>query len=421
MASKVDKRKKKLFSNTIFLYLLVFSNYFFSLITVPYQTRVLGPEIYGKLGWAMATMAYFAIVVEFGFLLSATERIARNRDDKREVERIVGAVVASKIALALIGAIAVAVLSFTWGKMNSDPWFYLLCYASAIIPSFLLDFFYRGIEEMQVITIRSVATSAFFTVCIFIFLHDRNNYWVVPALNATGSLIAVGAVFWHMTRKLKYRFVVPEISYCWMIFKESIWFFLSRIATTFYTATNTFLLGFVYPVASAPIGYYTSADKLLTVMKSACSPVADSLYPYMVRNKDFRLLKKLLLIGMPISIAIAAVVWLLSDWICLILFGSEFAGAAPLLRLMLPIFVITLPVYLLGFPTLSPLGGAKAVNRSVIFSAIFHIAALFVLFIGGWLSVRSVIVLTFITEIFILVYRAIAILRLRKILKGAGE
>lgn len=409
-AATSKSRKKKLLSNTAFLYLLVFSRYFFSVLTVPYQTRVLGPDIFGKITWAMAVMAYFAVVVEFGFLLSATERIARHRDDKHEVERIVGAVIIDKLTLALLGAGVVAIMSFTWSKMNDDPWFYLLCYVSAVIPSFLLDFFYRGIEEMQVITIRSVATSAFFTAFVFVLLRDRSDYWVVPALSALGALLAVAVVFFHMTHNLHYRLVIPNWRYCLMILKESIWFFLSRIASTFYTATNTFLLGFVYPVASPPIGYYSSADKLLGVMKSAYSPVADSLYPYMVRNKDFKLLKKLLLIGMPIITAIGITVALLADWICIILFGPEFAPAAPLLRLMMPIFVMTLPIYLLGFPTLSALGASKSVNRSVIFSALFHVIALLALFLNGWLTVTSAVILTNITEFFILMYRIMAVL-----------
>ena len=50
-----NKEHKVLATNTIMLYVLTLSNYVFSLLTVPYQTRVLGPELYGIIGFAIAT------------------------------------------------------------------------------------------------------------------------------------------------------------------------------------------------------------------------------------------------------------------------------------------------------------------------------------------------------------------------------
>lgn len=404
-----DTNKRRLAKNTLFLYILVFSNYFFALITVPYQTRVLGPELYGKIGWAMATMAYFTTVIEFGYLLSATERIARHREDKKEVEQIVGAVTINKLAVTILGLVFVASLSFTWDRMSSDPWFYILCYFASAVPSFMLDFFYRGIEEMQVITIRSVAIKAFFTVCIFLFLKDKSDYWVVPALQLIGGGLAVVFVYWHMVVKLHYRMVIPDAKYCWMIFRSSVAFFASRIANTLYISTNVFLLGIVYGQKSLATGTYTAAEKIVSVMNALFGPVADSLYPYMVRNKDFKLLKKILLLLMPPTIIGVVVIGYFAEPICVLLFGAEFRSVAPVLQLMLPLVVITLPTYLLGFPTLSALGGARAVNNSVIYGSILHLTMIAALFFSGHLTVTSVIIATIITDSTVVLYRAIAV------------
>ena len=412
-----QKNKKRLLKNTIMLYVLVFSGYFFSLITVPYQTRILGAELYGKIGWAMAVMAYFSVFIEFGFLLSATASIAGNRDNKIYVEKVVGAVTIDKLLLSGLGLAVLAPMAFFWEKMSSDPWFYILCFLSVCSASFMLDFFYRGIEEMQTITIASVALRALFTIGIFVFMHTPNDYWMVPALNLGGNLLAVLYVYGHMIFKLGYKIRWPGVKFAWQILKESIWFFLSRVASTIYTATNIFLLGFVYPVASVPIGVYTAADKLLGVMKQTMGPISDSLYPYMVRNKDFKLLKKILISLMPIVAAGCILVACIAEPLCSWFFGAEFADAGKVLRLMMLILFITLPVYLLGFPTLSPLGGAKAVNQSVIIASIFHVAALSVTFALGFLNIYSVVILTFCTEMIILLYRAAAVIKYWKIYK----
>lgn len=420
-SESAQKNKKRLLKNTIMLYILVFSGYFFSLITVPYQTRILGAELYGKIGWAMAVMAYFSVFIEFGFLLSATASIAGNRDNKIYVEKVVGAVTIDKLLLSGLGLAVLAPMAFFWEKMNDDPWFYILCFLSVCSASFMLDFFYRGIEEMQTITIASVALRALFTIGIFIFMHSPSDYWMVPALNLGGNLLAVLYVYGHMRFKLGYKMRWPGIAFSWKILKESIWFFLSRVASTIYTATNIFLLGFVYPVASVPIGVYTAADKLLSVMKQTMGPISDSLYPYMVRNKDFKLLKKILICLMPIITVGCIVVAFIAEPLCSWFFGAEFADAGKVLRLMMLILFITLPVYLLGFPTLSPLGGAKAVNQSVIVASIFHVAALSITFACGLLDIYSVVLLTFCTEMIILLYRSVAVVKYWKKYKAENS
>lgn len=420
-SASAQKNKKRLLKNTIMLYILVFSGYFFSLITAPYQTRVLGAELYAKIGWAMAVMAYFSVFIEFGFLLSATASITRNCDNKTYVEKIVGAVTLDKLLLSGLGLAVLLPMAFFWEKMNDDPWFYILCFLSVCSASFMLDFFYRGIEEMQTITITSVALRAFFTIGIFVFMHSPSDYWMVPALNLGGNLLAVLYVYGHMIFKLGYKMRWPGIAFSWKILKESLWFFFSRVASTIYTATNIFLLGFVYPVASVPIGVYTAADKLLSVMKQTMGPISDSLYPYMVRNKDFKLLKKILICLMPIITVGCILIAFIAEPLCSWFFGAKFTDAGKVLRLMMLILFITLPVYLLGFPTLSPLGGAKAVNQSVIVASIFHVAALSTAFAFGFLDIYSVVLLTFCTEIIILLYRSVAVVKYWKKYKAENS
>ena len=84
------------------LYILQFSTYFLSLVTVPYQTRVLGPVVYGYVGVALAVMAYFQLFMDFGFLLSATEDISKNRDDKDYVNRKLTSITILKLVLAAV-------------------------------------------------------------------------------------------------------------------------------------------------------------------------------------------------------------------------------------------------------------------------------------------------------------------------------
>src|SRR5271156_4756136 len=78
------------------------ATYAFPLATIPYLARVLGPVHWGLVAFAQALGLYLSMVVEFGFNLSATRRIARSQDDKEQVEKIVAGVMGAKIFLAIV-------------------------------------------------------------------------------------------------------------------------------------------------------------------------------------------------------------------------------------------------------------------------------------------------------------------------------
>ena len=127
-------REKRLLSNTVFLYILTFSNYFFSFITVPYQTRVLGPVFYGRLGFAAAFMMYIQLFIDFGFIMSATERISRNREDKDKVSEIFTVITYCKLVLTAISGVALILLCLISERFSEDiliffcTLFQLLCF-----------------------------------------------------------------------------------------------------------------------------------------------------------------------------------------------------------------------------------------------------------------------------------------------------
>jgi len=72
----VMMKKESLAKNTIMLYLLSGSNYFFGLITVPYLTRVLGAEQYGVIGFGVSCSAIVQMIIDFGFQLSGVIDVA---------------------------------------------------------------------------------------------------------------------------------------------------------------------------------------------------------------------------------------------------------------------------------------------------------------------------------------------------------
>lgn len=415
---KLQSKKGVLLKNTIMLYILQFSTYLLSFIVVPYETRTLGPEFYGKLGVAMSIMVYFQLIIDFGFILSATEDVSRNREDRQFLKKVFSSVTIAKLLLTIISFCILILICQVVAKWHDDQLFFILFFFATAINSLIPDYLYRGLEDMTAITVRTVLIKLFFTLMIFIFLKKPEQIWIIPTLNIIGNSVALIFVYFHLNRKYQITFCKVDRHHVFDAIKRSSKFFYSRIATTAYTAANTIIIDLI-TAGGSTVGFYTSSDKLITTGKSAMSPIADSLYPYMIKNRDFKLIKKVLLIAEPIIIAACIIVFIFAEPLCLWFFGANYGPVAPILRVMLPIMVFILPSYILGFPTLTAMGLSKHANYSVIFGSVIHVINLVVLYLTGHMNELTLAALISIAEALILGYRIVVIWRHKDLLNHA--
>lgn len=407
------------------LYIMQFSTTLLGLIVIPIQTNVLGPDVYGTyIEASVAIVLYFRMVIDFGFLQSATEEIARKRNDKSEVSRILTSVVTCKafLILASFGVLMLLINLFPAWKSKQDM--LILYFFAEAMASMMPDFLYRGLEKMSAITYRTVAIRVLFTAAIFIFFKTENDAWMVPGFTLIGNAVAMVIAYIHVNKKLNIRFARLDAGHAVKEFVHSIQFFFSRFATTAYTSLNIIILDMITK-GNATTGYYGSANRLVTAGRNALMPISESMYPYMAQHRDFKLVKKILLLVEPVIFAACVVVFIFAVPFCELFFGKEFANAGHVLRAMLPLAIITLPNYILGFPTLTAMGKTKHANYSTIVGSVFHIVLLGLLWLTDNLtSSRAYISLAWsvsATESVILIYRIIVIYKFRHLMKGTKE
>ncbi len=405
---QLKSKRGTLLKNTLMLQILQFSTYILALIAVPYETRILGPEVFGILGAATAVMVYFQLVIDFGFLLSATEEVASNRDDKAVLNQILTSVTISKVVLAALSAIVLyGMCQFidVWAEKKT---LFMLFFLSTVCTSMMPDYLYRGLEQMTAITIRTVAIRGFFTVAIFVVLKKPQDLYCIPVLNIIGNGVAMIMAYFDLYKRFGIRFCKVGRRDVLGSLKRSSVFFYSRIATTAYTSLNTVILDMITASGGAT-GFYTAADKLIVTGKNLLSPISDSLYPYMVRNKDYRLVKKILMVLTPIIALFCGVCFIWAEPLCRLLLGAEFGPAGQVLRAMLPVAVVTLPNYILGFPMLTAMGLKQYANYSVIFGSALHIINLGILYLSGSMNMVTLAILVSVAEIAILLFRVVVI------------
>ena len=380
MDIKINKKKElnKLFSNTFMLYILQISGYIFPLLTFPYLTRVLGTNNYGITVLANAIMIYFQMFVDFGFLISATKECSINRDDKEKLGRIVGSIIQGKIILASIAFIVLIALILNNESFKDKSLFIVLSYIPIIISIFITDYLFRGLEIMSAITYRTIISKTIYMILIFTLIKKPSDYILIPIIASISNIFIAVWSWYYILKKVKIIPRIASLKEVYYAIKDSSLFFVSRIASTIYSASNTIILGNVYN--NVELGLYGAANTLISSARSLMSPIADSIYPYMVKNKNYKLVKNILLILTPIIFIGTGILYIFSDLVLLIISGEEFIKAVPLFRAMLPLIIITLPTYLLGYPILGSMGKMKEANLSVVYGSIFHILGIIVLY-----------------------------------------
>ena len=75
------QKRRGLLQNTIWLYVVTGVKLVAPLVTLPYLTRALSIGAYGTVSYVKAYCTYVQLLIDFGFLLSATSQIVMARND----------------------------------------------------------------------------------------------------------------------------------------------------------------------------------------------------------------------------------------------------------------------------------------------------------------------------------------------------
>ena len=187
------------------------------------------------------------------------------------------------------------------------------------------------------------------------------------------------------------------------------------MATTAFGALNTVIIGAFMLVSD--VAFWSVCMQIIGAIQTMYNPITNGVYPNMVRTKDLGLIKKILIIVMPIILLGCVVVFLSAPLALQIAFGSQYRQAYPILRILIPVLIFSFPGMLLGWPTLGALGKKKQVTISTIITAVFQVLGLFFLLEFGLLGLISVAILRGLSEFVLLLCRFLFFERYRLSIK----
>lgn len=357
--------------NLFYLYLVQGANYLFPLLTLPYLSRVLGPEGFGVLAVGQSLALYLQLLVDYGFTLSGTREVAKHRQDPEVLARAFSGVLGAKLLL-LVPTFLLALLALHLPVLQGRKEVVLSAFFWAAAWGLSPVWFFQGLERMREVAFLEVLTRSLATLGVFLLVRHPGQAYLPLALNGVGALVASAMGMLWVARVVPFQrpSFVGALSSLRM--GKSLFFF--RMAVSLYTAANPLILSFFAPPAQ--VGLYAGAERLTKALLGMMEPFNRVFFPrfsHLVQKEPERaypLASGVSLAMLGLGVACALGVFLLAPWVVPLLLGPGYEGAVPLMRvlsLVLPLIALS---FALGSQWMLAWGMDRAFN-GVILSAGF--------------------------------------------------
>ncbi len=362
--------------NSAALYGVQFCRKLFPLFTVPYLTRMLNPAGWGTVAFVLSMAEIVALIIEFGFNLSATREISRQRHHPENCRDVMGGVLGAQALLAMAGISLAAVVSPHITLLRNQPKMVIAGLIYAVAQGCTPLWFFQGLERLRLAAGLEIGAK-FAALCgVFLLVRSPQDGWKVVVLQAMAAGVSTTAGIGLAVRSFGFRF--PN----YQLVKDALqrgWpMFVFRSAESLYGIGNVFLLGLFAP--AAVVGYFATAEKITKAMFGLLNPIRDSLYPrlsYLAASSEqaaARLARPAIALMVSGGLFLTTVLFAMAPWFIKILAGPDFAPAVPVLRLYSILPLILSITYSVGLQWLIPLGRDAAVNRIIVGGGLLNLA-----------------------------------------------
>lgn len=388
--------KNNILKNTLYLYIFNAERIFFPLLLLPLLTRRLSTDYYALYVLVGALVVYLRLFVDFGFDLSGTRDIVKS-SGKYEISKVLIDITILRFILWFVGLLSLILFSCIASNsiLKGNFSFLVLSSIEVLVEIFYFDYYFRGIERMEYITLRYFVTKVISLGSILLFVVNDACILLIPILNSIASL--VGSLFVSFQLQVISRVKIYRINYYRLFkrFKDSLRFFLTKLVATVFTASNTVILGCF--ASSYDVVIWSLAVNIISAVQSLYNPISNALFPSMVKKFDKKVIRKSLIVGLCIVLSVNIILWNFSNILLAVFAGEKYVPSSGVLSILLWMLFFSVGIGILGWPVLGALGGEKYMLYSTVTGAIFHFTGVSCLYYYGtcnayslaWLRVAS--------------------------------
>lgn len=229
------------------------------LLLTPYISRVLGAEGIGIYSYTQAIAMYFVLFAMLGIEHHGSRSIATVRDNSEKLNRTFSNLVWLRIAISFVTIIFYAIFIAS----SSDEYRIFFIVQAPLVISALFDitWFFAGLENFRVVTVRNVLIRTISLILVFIFVNDRSDLWIYTIIMSTGVLLGQVSVWLLVKRYIS--FVKPSLSEIKPHIRPLLVLFIPVIALSVYNVLNRIMLGAM--ADSVELGFFANSRALVSI------------------------------------------------------------------------------------------------------------------------------------------------------------
>jgi PST family polysaccharide transporter len=377
--------------NAAALYAVQFVLTVLPIVTLPWLAHALGPSEFGVVVFVQSFSFLLSILVEYGFGLSATRAVARERGDREALTRTVAGVQGAKLTLIAVVTVAAAAALALVPRFRAQPELLAFAWVLAVLQGANCGWFFTGVERMRINAAVEVSVRLAGAAAIIALVRHRGDGMVVLwiwTLSAAASLAVTSAI---MYRTVPFRRPAVEarrdaLRVGWPLF-------IATASVSLYTSATVFLLGLV--VSSAQLALFSAAERVVRASMRATGALGAATYPrvsFLINSGRHDRAQRLSVLSLAalttLGTITATLLIVLAPWIVRVFLGPQFAAATPILRIL----ALLVPVVAIG-STLSsqwllPRGLDAAATRIVAAAGLLNVVSTLV--IGSRVGVQGV-------------------------------
>ncbi len=309
----------------------------------------------------MSVLAYFALIINFGYDTYGTREIASER---KNADFIVSNIISAKVLLSVISFLFLVVVSVT--LIPIDKTFLTILFGLTLITSvFNLSWYYQGVENMIVITKARFIEGVLYFAGIFIFLMIFKNIYIIPIVLVVAQCVS----YFYYTHKLHLKIKVSLNHIASKIFslvRNTYAIGLSSFFILIYYNLDMIMLG--YMKSSNEVGIYNAAVKIFLFFILPFQLILLSFFPRLSKiglTKTYEFKNNFFHYTLVMSITAIVLSWLLfllSSFLVEFIFGYRYINA------VLPLEIFSVNVVVVGINMLigNPLIAWGKQNRYLI-------------------------------------------------------
>lgn len=323
--------KKKIFTNFFSLSFGQTLSQVITFITVAYMARILGPESLGKIGFAQVFTSYFNYLTDMGLCLLGIREIAL---DRSKIPAYVDMIVSIKAVFAAFSFIALAATAFLITKPQEIKLLILIYGAAIFMTATALDWFYLGIERMELTGIVNTLRAAAFLGLLFVFVKVPSDIFNA-AWGFLASYAVSTALYFVLARvfagySYKFRFELKAFK---EIVRKALPLGALVMLNVFIQQQSILVLGFLR--SPVEVGLYFGIFKVVFAAIFVIGMFADSVYPVFSYTRGNAVVFYCLKIVLPAFMPIGLLGTVFDKETISLLLGRDFLAGSEIFRLLL--------------------------------------------------------------------------------------